>query len=379
VLRSESRDSAASSGARRQRAVDMRAWRVYGPNDTRLDRVPAPHLRPGEALLQVLAVQPSITEVLGLRGAGLGAAQIATAASTGSPAQLFGHEFSARVLEVNAPVGPIAPGDRVSALGRIPCQRCAECGRGEPHHCSSGQMVGITRPGCFADLVSLPLRVLATVPRNVSDREAACLQPLASVVGALRSLAPTLRGNEVVVIGLGLMGLLTAQVAAAMGAGRVLGISSRMTAARALEQFGYQGFGLPSDADAVLSQYSRSSLVVDCSGMSMLPGLECSTIELAFELSRPGGTVLQVAIHDEPVPIVTSTPKRKCLRYVWPEFSTQEDLAEAVSLVASRKVRISPLLERSVEGIEALPTAFAWTLSKSDNGTVGPIQAIFAT
>jgi threonine dehydrogenase-like Zn-dependent dehydrogenase len=378
VLSSESVDPGATTRTELQPASKMRAWRVYGPNDFRLDTVPAPRPALGEALLQVLVVQPSITEVLGLRGGGLGAPQVAAAASTGTPAQLFGHEFCARVLEVNGIEGQLAVGDRVTALGRIPCGRCPECKRGEPQHCSSGEMVGITRPGCYAEFVCLPSRVLTRVPESVSDAEAASLQPLASVNGALRSLAPSIRGRDVAILGLGLMGLLSAQVVAAMGARRVFGVTSRAPAAFALGQTGIEGFSLPADADAVRSESSRCSLVIDCSGMLALPGLGCSTIDLAFDLAEQGGTVLQVAIYDGPVMMDTGQAKRKCLRYVWPEFSTHDDLVEAASLVGSGKVRLAPFLQRSVEGIEALPTACAWTLSKSADGTVGPVQAVFA-
>ena len=41
----------------------MKAWRVHGVGDMRLDEVPMPELRPGWVLIKVRVVQPSVTEI----------------------------------------------------------------------------------------------------------------------------------------------------------------------------------------------------------------------------------------------------------------------------------------------------------------------------
>ena len=46
----------------------MKAWRVYGVGDMRLDEIPRPVVKPGWALVKTRMVQPSITEVQALQG-----------------------------------------------------------------------------------------------------------------------------------------------------------------------------------------------------------------------------------------------------------------------------------------------------------------------
>jgi len=94
----------------------MRAWRFYGFNDMRLDDVPEPVCRPGHVIVEPLCVQPSVTEAqlaLGVRT--LAYDKIKRRLETEAPVQLFGHEFSARIVEVGDGVSGFAMGDRVAA------------------------------------------------------------------------------------------------------------------------------------------------------------------------------------------------------------------------------------------------------------------------
>ncbi|HEX4215832.1 MAG TPA: alcohol dehydrogenase catalytic domain-containing protein [Candidatus Dormibacteraeota bacterium] len=340
----------------------------------RLDEIAIPVIGAGEALLQVLRLQPSITEVVGLGGSGLGAGQIAQASAAGNPLQLFGHEFSGRVIAVKAPSYGLGIGDRVGSLGRIPCGQCRECRGRRARYCSSGEMLGITRPGCFAEMVAVPTKVLARIPDNVSDEEAATLQPLASMTASLRGLAPAIRGGGVAVLGLGLMGLLAVQVLAAYGAARVIGVSSRRQAVEACRELGIEAHHLPTDASLLRRLDSCCQAVIDCSGMAQLPGLARNTAGLAADLARPGGTIVQVALYTEPLLLDTAPLKRKCVTYQLPQFSTRSDLSMAASMVSSGQVRVKPLLTRAVHGLDQLPLAFEMTLAKSSEKLVGPIQ-----
>ena len=92
----------------------MRAWRFYGFGDMRLDDVPEPVCRPGHVIVEPLCVQPSVTEAqlaFGVRT--LAYEKIKHRIETEAPVQLFGHEFSARIVEVADDVIGFSPGDRV--------------------------------------------------------------------------------------------------------------------------------------------------------------------------------------------------------------------------------------------------------------------------
>jgi threonine dehydrogenase-like Zn-dependent dehydrogenase len=98
----------------------MKAWRLYAYGDMRLDEVPEPTVKPGWVKARIRAVQPSITETLlfaGARTYGFGKIEAALAAG---PAQVFGHEFSAEVVETGPGVTALKPGMRVAARGSHP-------------------------------------------------------------------------------------------------------------------------------------------------------------------------------------------------------------------------------------------------------------------
>jgi len=94
----------------------MRAWRIHGYGDMRLDEVPDPQPRAGWVVVDVRVVQPSITETLLFQGIktylhGLVAERIAA-----GPAPLFGHEFSGVVRELGEGVTELVVGDLCSDM-----------------------------------------------------------------------------------------------------------------------------------------------------------------------------------------------------------------------------------------------------------------------
>src|SRR5579871_2429691 len=157
----------------------MRAWRFYGFNDLRLDEVPEPVGQSGHVIVEPLCVQPSVTEAqlaFGVRT--LAYDKIKQRLETEAPVQLFGHEFSARIVEVASDVVGFAPGDRVAARAKLPCGQCPLCRSERGHLCRKGPVLGFDLPGCFAERARLPEIALVKVDDRISDSEAACLQSL---------------------------------------------------------------------------------------------------------------------------------------------------------------------------------------------------------
>jgi threonine dehydrogenase-like Zn-dependent dehydrogenase len=83
----------------------MKAWRFYGFGDMRMDDIPVPPLRRGHVLVQILCVQPSVTEAqLAFGIPTLAYERIRKRLETEAPVQLFGHEFCAKILETGESV-----------------------------------------------------------------------------------------------------------------------------------------------------------------------------------------------------------------------------------------------------------------------------------
>lgn len=123
--------------------------------------------------------------------------------------------------------------DQPLALGYCNVGQVVELGRGV-----NGFAVGdrVVSNGKHAEVVSVPVNLCARIPDEVTDEHASFTVLAAIGLQGIRLIKPTL-GECVVVIGLGLIGLLTVQMLRAQGC-RVLGIDFDSTRLALAKRFG---------------------------------------------------------------------------------------------------------------------------------------------
>ncbi|MGZ4851175.1 MAG: zinc-dependent alcohol dehydrogenase [Candidatus Bathyarchaeia archaeon] len=107
-------------------------------------------------------------------------------------------------------------GERVVMVPIVNCGHCFYCLRGLPTYCVRGKFYGLTRDGFFAESKAMLPRALVPVPPNLSDQEAAIVEPVALALMVIDNMKPNL-GNWVTIIGQGAIGLLMTQVAKLKG------------------------------------------------------------------------------------------------------------------------------------------------------------------
>jgi threonine dehydrogenase-like Zn-dependent dehydrogenase len=107
-------------------------------------------------------------------------------------------------------------GERVVMVPIVNCGHCYFCLRGLPTYCLHGKFYGLTRDGFFTESKAMLPRSLIPVPDNVSDEEAAVVEPVALALRVLNHLQPNL-GDWVTVIGQGAIGLLMTKIASMKG------------------------------------------------------------------------------------------------------------------------------------------------------------------
>jgi len=203
----------------------MKAVRLYGVRDLRVEELPDPDPGPGEALIQISAcgVCPS-----DLRS------YLSPSSSHMTLPRTPGHEWTGTVVALGEQTedSPYKVGDRVVADWRYVCGRCYECRRGVFNYCENLRR-GVR--GGFAQYGVAPLQQLRPIPDNVSFEEASFSEPLACIVQA-HSYTQIGLGDDVVIVGAGPIGLLHLQVALHRG-GRVIvsdPIAARLEKAREL-------------------------------------------------------------------------------------------------------------------------------------------------
>ena len=106
--------------------------------------------------------------------------------------------------------------ERVVMVPIVNCGHCYFCLRGLPTYCTKGKFYGLTRDGFFAESKSMLPRNLIPIPEDVSDEEAAVVEPVALALRVLDYVKPKF-GDWVTIIGQGAIGLLMTQVAQLKG------------------------------------------------------------------------------------------------------------------------------------------------------------------
>jgi L-iditol 2-dehydrogenase len=188
--------------------TEMNAAVLYGKEDVRIERVPIPEAGKGEIVIRVHAALTCGTDLKVFRR-GYHARMIA-------PPALFGHEMAGVVHEVGQGVRSFKPGMRVVALNSAPCGICYWCVRKQENLCEDLQF----NNGAYAEYIRIPERIVAKntliVPESLPLEHAALTEPLACVVRGLEETGAR-RGDSVVVIGAGPIGLMFMHVAQLSG------------------------------------------------------------------------------------------------------------------------------------------------------------------
>jgi 2-desacetyl-2-hydroxyethyl bacteriochlorophyllide A dehydrogenase len=280
----------------------------------------------------------------------------------------MGHEFVGDVVHVGANVEGIAVGDRVTASPIVPCMECARCKEGRYNLCGVAWATGIAygRPGAFAEFVKIPTPVVGSnvflLGPEVTDAGGALVEPLAVGVHAVR-LAGPVKGATALVLGLGTIGLQVVQALRAHGAGRIIGIdlsAARIEAAAAVGADAFDGSdGVASVLSAVLAEHEEIDVVVECSGAT-------AAADAAIEVVRAGGTIIVLALYDEPITFDPTVLVQREIRFQGSIAYTSEDFREAVELLSSGVARVDPLITHR-QPLEKIGEAFSVQLRKNES------------
>lgn len=160
-----------------------------------------PALEPGEILIRVAHSGICGSELGGYLGHN----------SLRIPPLIMGHEFSGVVADVGAgvPSGSLAPGTRVTVNPLIAGD--GERAAARANLSRTREILGIHRPGSFAEYVKAPAQSTHALPMGLSLEMAALTEPMACAIRAAKQsqVGPN---DTALVTGLGPIGLLTALV-----------------------------------------------------------------------------------------------------------------------------------------------------------------------
>ena len=128
----------------------------------------------------------------------------------------IGHEFVGEIVEVGSNVIDFHAGELVSGEGHVVCGRCRNCMAGRRHLCAHTSGVGVNRPGCFAEFISLPMTNVWRHDPDVNRDAAAIFDPFGNAVHT--ALKFDVLGEDVLITGAGPIGIMAAAVVRHAGA-----------------------------------------------------------------------------------------------------------------------------------------------------------------
>jgi L-iditol 2-dehydrogenase len=273
------------------------------------------------------------------------------------PPVVMGHEAAGLVESVGGAVSAFRPGDRVTFDSTVYCGTCFYCLRGQVNLCDHREVIGVSTPafrrmGAFAEFVTVPARIAYPLPDNLPFAHAAMIEAVSVAVHAV-SLTPIALDDAVVVVGAGMIGLLTLQAVRQAGAGKIIVVDvddTRLDLARSLGAT--QTFN-SRNAD-VIPQILEQTM-----GRGADVALECvgSTIpvKLALDSVRKGGAVTLVGNVAPTIELGLQSAVTRQIRLQGSCASSGEYPA-CISLISRGAIQVEPL----ISAVAPLEDGSAW-------------------
>lgn len=285
----------------------------------------------------------------------------------GAPAGLvMGHEFCGIVTNPGSRKD-LKVGDRVTALPISPCDNCEACKTGNPQYCpetwSNALGLSLTSPGALAPKTSIRPDMVLKVPDSISDEEVAMTEPTAVGLHAV-NLANIKIGDKVLVIGAGIIGLVSAMFAKKAGASNV--VISEANIARAEKAVALKVADKYYDAkdENMLKKVYEDTIkgydiVIECCGNE-------PAVTSALMAIKPGGTVVLVGVATGAINIPTVVAVTRELTLKGAIAYTKEEFQTCIDLMANKEIDVLKFVSDTIS-LEEVQKAYERLTSGNDD------------
>jgi len=222
-------------------------------------------------------------------------------------------------------------GKRVAINPLMTCGKCPACLRGATHLCPEREMIGMRRPGGFAESVAILEDNLFALPDGLSFADAALAEPLACCVHAVRLMTMDYtadKDHRMVVLGGGAIGLLSAMAAAAQGYQDIWIAETnplrREMLGQCVKATPYNPIDEKPDGKPVM-------MVLDAVGTGL-------TRKSSTALIAPGGMIVHIGLQDNEPGLDTRYLTLQEVTFKGTYCYTNADFAEALDLLASGQI-----------------------------------------
>lgn len=328
----------------------------FGLQPTQLD---APQLPQGGALIRLLGC--------GLCGSDL--EKLIHQKVT--PGSVLGHEVVGMITQLCPTyTGNFKVGDRIVTSHHVPCLQCQYCLNDAESMCRQFKQSNLS-PGGFAEMIALSSGHLHhtafKVPENITDAEASCVEPLSCVIKGVRRSGQIQGKGHVLIVGLGFIGLLAAQLYHQQGH-NVYGVDINPNKVAFAQQQGW--VYRACTPDALASQLPKQWPGMDTVFLTVVVP---DTLQQAFNTIRDGGTIVQFSRAF--APHCQYNPDDLYYREITviPSYSPSLiDLQTAAELIFNRTINVAPLCTHQFSFSNANEALDAYRSGKAIKALITP-------
>lgn len=312
------------------------------PGKLELRDMPMPILTEGQAIIKMDMCGICGSDVTAYRGVN---------PTMKYPIHGLGHEGVGVIIEIGDNEKGLKPGDRVALEPYVPCNKCHMCAIGRFNNCADIRVCGVHKDGMMTEYFSHPIQLLYKLPDELSFTHAALVEPLTiGLHGASR--ARVSKGENCVVFGAGIIGLMAAFACINYGATPILidVLQKRLDYAKEL--------GIPhvfnskeGDIETYLREVTGGKLpeaMIDCTGAPVI-------LENMHNYVCHGGRIAMVGWPHDPVLINTVRMTQKEIDLL-PSRNSNAKFPEAIGLVKESKVPTDAIITKIIKLTEVEET-----------------------
>lgn len=259
----------------------------------------------------------------------------------------LGHEIAGTVIEAGRQVTRCKVGDMVAVFPTGFCGNCDMCLGGRPLFCPQGRM----QFGGFGERMVITESSAFRFPASVSMAEGALVEPIACGRKALR-MARLEKGDDVLVLGGGSMGMAAIWWARRMGAGRIVVATRSAARHEILRAIGADDAVIVSDddADAIARAFPAGPprMAVESIGK---PG----QLHFAVQHVGLGGSVISLGMCTVNDPVVPAFSAFRDVTLHFPVSYTTDDWIETIRSFDAGEVPAETMVSETL-ALSSLPT-----------------------
>jgi len=261
-----------------------------------------------------------------------------------------GHEFSGIIEKTD---------EHVVVEPLLTCGRCYNCKIGRYNICNDLKVIGCQTDGAFAQYITVPINKVFSIPKDMSFEEATFVEPIAVGIHAIKK-AGDIKGERIVIMGAGPIGLIILQLSKIFGVKEVIItdiLNSRLKLAKELGANYAINVKEENLIKWVYNTFGRDGIdkVFECVG-----GDQSITINQAINLTRKGTKIILIGVFKRSLPVEINLIQDRELEILGSLVYTSGDFFEAINLLYTKKINVNKLiskilpLERVEEAIRML-------------------------